>query len=219
MPAPKFFLDAQKTQQVEISWRLFWKDITVKYNGTVIGSFQNLAHLKQGETFQLPDGSPLRIYYSTAYGEQGIRIEHNGRPLKGTAGDPATRLKGIFSICIFIGALNILIGTLGEFADIQFLREMGAGWLLIVIGAIVIGLGYCVHKYRSVPALIAVIALMVIDIIAYLIAGVAEGGRPGFGGIAFKVFFIIFLVRGFGAIRDLKETEMFGEHGKRSPFL
>jgi hypothetical protein len=217
MPSNKFFLDDQKTQQIEVRWRGFWKDITVNYNGNPMGGFQNLSHLKQGETFTLHDGSPLRIYYSSSYGEQGIRIEHNGRPLKGSIGDPATRLKSILGLAIFIGGLNIVLGAVAEFGDVEFLKQMGIGWVLIVIGAVIIGLGYCVNRYRSVPALIAIIAILAIDIVATVAVAASEGGRPGTGGIVLKVFIIIAMVRGFRAIREVKEAEVFGN--ERSPFL
>lgn len=211
MATNKFYLDEQKTQELVISWRGIWKDITVTLNGNVIGGFENLSHLKQGNVFHLADGSTLGIHYSTERYAPGLRIDYNGRPIKGTGGDPDTRLKGVFGIAIFIGALNFIIGAIAEFGDSEFLLNMGASWILMVLGAIITGLGYCVWKFRSAAALIVIILLLVADILLTLYFSMEEGGRPGFGGTVLKVFMIIALSKGFGAIRDIKDAEVVGD--------
>jgi len=220
MPQNKFYLDEQKTQELIISWRGWWKDITVTLNGQVIGGFQNFSHLKQGNVFHLPDGSTIAMHYSSERYAQGIRVDLNGRPLKGTSGDPEVKLKSVFGIAIFIGALNLIIGAIGEFGDSEFLRDLGAGWGIMVLGAIVIGLGFCVWKFRSVAALIIIIVLLVADIILSLYFSMEAGGRPGIGGTVLKVFMIIALSKGFAAIRELKDAEMIGDRNlqNRNPF-
>ncbi len=220
MPSNKFYLDDQKTQELVISWKGWWKEITVTHNGHVIGGFQNLDHLKQGNVFHLQDGSTIGIHYSTERYAQGMRVDYNGRPLKGTGGDPDTRLKGIFGIAIFIGALNFIIGAIAEFGNSEFLLEMGASWILMVLGAIIVGLGFCVWKYRSTAALITIILLLVADILLTLYFSLEDGGRPGFGGTVLKVFMIIAMAKGFSAIRDIKDAEAIGDRNlqNRNPF-
>jgi hypothetical protein len=220
MPANKFYLDEQKTQELILSWRGRWKDTTVTLNGHVIGSFQNFDHLKQGSVFHLQDGSTIAMHYSTERYAPGIRVDFNGRPVKGSSGDPEVKLKGIFGIAAFIGILSFVLGAIGEFGDVEMLREMGIGWISMVAGTVVAGLGYCVWKFRSVAALIIIIILLASDIIRTLIASVAANGRIGFGGTFLKVFLILALVRGFGAIREIKDAEKIGDRNlaNRNPF-
>lgn len=207
MPVNKFYLDDQKTQEITLSWRGFWKDITVAHNGHVLGGFQNFSHLKQGQSFHLHDGTLLNIHYSTSYGDQGIRVNVNGRPLKGSSGDPEVRLKSIFGISAFIGGLSMIVGAIAELGKVHMLLEMGVGWVSMVIGAVVIGLGYLVWKSRSVPALIVLLLIVVGDIFLTIIMSVADGGQPAVGGIVIKVFLIVAMVKGFGAIQELKDKE------------
>lgn len=202
-----FYLDENKTQEVIVSWRGIWKDVTVTLNGEQIGMFPDFRSLKQGNVFHLRDGSTLAVHFSTERYNQGLRIDYNGRPLKGTSGDPETKLKSVFGISIFIGALNLIIGAIGQFGDVEFLEEMGANWILMVIGAVIIGLGYCSWKYRSNAALIAIILLLVADIMLTFYFSLQEG-RVSIGGVVLKVFMIIALSQGFGAIRAIKDEEL-----------
>lgn len=207
MPANKFYLDEEKTNEIELSWRGIWKDITVKHNGTPIGGFENFRHLKEGNSFVLHDGSRLDIYYSSAYGDQGLRISHNGRPLKGSSGDPEAKLKGIFAIACFIGGLNFIVGALGQFEVSEMLVEMGANWILMVIGAAIIGLGYVTWKKVSAAALTGIILIIAIDILSTVYFAMDSGGNVPITGVGLKVLFIIQFVRGYGAITAYNEQQ------------
>jgi hypothetical protein len=218
MPKQSYFLNADKTDVIELSWRGFWKDITVTHNGHVLGTFHSFSHLKQGQYFTLHEGSTLHIYYSKAYGDQGMKVTINGFPVKGSSGDPEVRLKGVMGIAIVIGALQFILGAIGEFGDVELLQEMGVSWPLMVIGAVIIGLGYCVYKFRSVAALIVIIVIIGLDALLTLAFSI-EGGRMSFGGIFIKVFMIIALAKGFSAITELKDQEAIRDRdlSKKNP--
>ncbi|HTF05569.1 MAG TPA: hypothetical protein VK826_16195 [Bacteroidia bacterium] len=207
MPQNKFYLDDAKTQEVIISWRGIWKDISITHNGVAIGGFENFRALKGGNRFHLNDGSALDIHWSQAYGDQGLRIAHNGRALKGSSGDPEAKLKGIFGISIFIGALNFIVGALGQFGVSEMLEDMGANWVMMLVGLIIVGLGYVVMSQKSAGALIGIIIVIAADVILSLYFMMEEGGRPSFAGIGLKVLFIIQFARGFGAIREYHEQK------------
>jgi hypothetical protein len=211
MAQNKFYLDEAKTQEVIVSWRGIWKDITVTHNGQAVGGFENLSALKVGKIFQLNDGSQLRVYFSTAYGDQGLRLEVNGRPIKGSSGDPEVKLKGIFGIACFVGGLNFIVGALGEFGVSEMLEAMGANWILMVIGLVIVGLGYLVMSQKSAGALIGIIVVIAADIILSMYFMMEEGGRPSFAGVGLKVLFIIQFARGFGAIREYHDQKMMQE--------
>lgn len=219
MPSQKLYLDEQKTNEIIVSWRGIWKDITVTHNGTPIGGFDSFRHLKEGGSFMLSDGSRLDIFYSNAYGDQGLRVSHNGRPVKGSSGDPEAKLKGIFGLSCFIGGLSFIIGALGQFASIPFLERMGANWIQMIVGLIVIGLGYVVMRSKSTGALIGIILILVLDIIATVYVSVEMGGRMPSTGIGLKILFIIQFARGFKAISQYKAWELEEQNAvPRSPF-
>lgn len=204
----KFYLDDEKTQEVIVSWTGIWKNISVTHNGNVIGGFENFKALKEGNTFTLNDGSPLEIYWSTSYGDQGLRLSRLGRPLKGTSGDPETKLKGIFGIACFIGGLNFILGAIGQFGDVEFLDEMGANWVLMVIGTLIIGLGYLTMKQKSAIALTAIILLISADVLLTLFMSLDSSGRFSITGVGLKVIFIIQFARGYKAIREYQDAKI-----------
>lgn len=207
MAKQTFYLDDSKTREIVVSWRGIWKDISVAENGTELGSIPNLAALKVGANFNLSDNSVLNVYFSTGYGDQGLRLLHNGRPVKGTSGDPEVKLKGIFILACFIGGLNFIVGALGQFEISELLVAIGANWTLMVLGLLIGALGYVAWKHKSSGALIAIILLLAADTILSLYFIMEEGGRPSFAGIGLKVLFIIQFSRGFSAISEYKNWQ------------
>lgn len=207
----KFYLDDEKKEEVIVSWTGIWKNITVTHNGQVIGGFENFRALKDGNTFTLLDGSPLEMYWSSSYGDQGLRLTRLGRPLKGTSGDPETKLKAIFGIACFIGGLNFILGAIGQFGDVEFLDDLGANWVLMVIGALVIGLGYLAMSQKSALALTVIILLLAADVILTFMTTMDSNGRFSITGVGLKVIFIIQFARGYRAIREYHEFKMMQE--------
>jgi len=185
-----------------------WKDITVTENGEFLGKFANFTALKAGSSFQLSDDSILNVHYSTSYGDQGMRLMHNGRPLKGTSGDPEEKLKGIFAIACIIGGLNFIIGLLGELEISDMLVEMGANGILCVVGLLIGVLGYVTWKQKSTAALIGIILIIGVDAVLNLVLMMDAGGRPSFAGVGMKVLFIIQFSRGFAAITEYNNWKL-----------
>lgn len=201
-----------------MSWYGYWKDITLTYNGQVIGGFPNFRSLKEGSTFYLPDGSPLQVFWCTNYGDQGLKINYNGRPIRGSSGDPETKLKGIFILACVIGGLNFIIGAIGQFGHSEFLEQIGAGWGLMVIGTLLAGLGYLAMSMKSVVALASIIVLLSADILLTLMLTSGSGRRLPITGIGIKIIFIIQFARGFRAIREYKELKRDEERNALNSF-
>lgn len=214
----KFYLDEEKTQEVIVSWRGIWKDVAVTVNGEQVGGFPNMSALKQGGVFHLRDGSTLAVRLSTERYDSGLRLDHNGRPLKGTSGDPEIQLKSVFGIAVFIGALNFIVGAIGQFGDVEFLERMGANWILMLVGAVIIGLGYATWKFRSGAALLVIILLLAANIFLELFFALEEQASPSIGSVVFKVFMIIAMAKGFSAIRAVKDEELMKNRKAANPF-
>lgn len=208
MPSQKCFLDEARTQEVEVSWRGIWKDIRVTHNETEVGRFANLAELRQGREFQLNDGSTLSVRFENKFGgDTGLVILHNGKPVKGTHGDPEVTLKSVFYIACFIGGINVLLGMIAGFSESELLRGVGAGYFTALLGLGIIALGYVAWKQRSPVALGVIVGLLALDAVLIVALNDAPNGRMPVTGIGLKILFIIQLARDFRAFRQLKEEQ------------
>jgi hypothetical protein len=201
VPQQKFHLDAAKKEDVLIQWKGIWKNVTVSYNGTPLGEpFANLAALKQGNHFTLPDGRDLHVIFATGLSKNRLEFTLDGRPLPGSAGDPAAEVKLAAFAIWFIAGLSTLLGVLGM-SGVKFLAELGFGWPSLVAGIVFAGLGYLVHTKRSQVALAVALALFAVDTVLMITAGMDAGGRVPTTGLIIRVFLFIPMVRGFGAIK------------------
>lgn len=98
--------------------------------------------------------------------------------------------------------LNVAIGLVVELFDVTFLRAIGAGWGSVVSGLIYGALAFFVRR-QSLVALGLAVRLFALDGIFGMVAAMQSSGRPPVGALVARVFFLIPMVRGFGAIREL----------------
>jgi hypothetical protein len=82
MYSKHFRLEFGKPALLEILWNGGWLNvkgnISIKYDGDVLGSFQNRSDLEQGQEFQLKNGALLKIQlisndFEILYNQQSIR--------------------------------------------------------------------------------------------------------------------------------------------------
>ncbi len=206
MPKQKFHLDAAKTQEILIQWKGFWKDITPSLNGTPLGEpLPNMAALKQGRDYPLPDGRTLNVKFVSGIGKNRLELSLDGRPLAGSAGDPKTELKVAAGVIWFIAGLSALLGVLGM-TGVEFLAAMGFGWPSLVAGVVFGVLAYFVGK-KSMLALGLAVGLFAIDTVVTLAAGMDAGGRIPTTANIMRVFFFMAMFPGFSAIKKVREEE------------
>jgi hypothetical protein len=183
---------------VEATWGLRWRDTRIKVDGAEIGTVPTQAELKQGRTFQLPDGSQLTVKLGRQYLSPALQLTRDGRPLPGSGSDPASRLSLAYGIIFFVGAINIILGIAAVAADIDVLKRLGLGYATMVLGLIYLVLGYFVRR-RSTVALVIAIALFAVDTVLAAALG-------AIGAVVARVFFLIVMFGGFSAIRELKQA-------------
>ena len=85
------------------------------------------------------------------------------------------------------------------------MQALGAGWYTLIFGMVFIFLGIFTWR-RSQMALVIAIVLFALDGFLSFIA-MAQNGSFAFGGLIVRVFLIIPLVQGIGAIGQLKKAE------------
>jgi hypothetical protein len=211
MPKQQLALEPGGAKRLEISYGLNWKNVSIKLDGREIGVIPDQNTLKEGRTFKLDDGSDLSVQLTRSALSTELRVLRNGKPLPGSASDPARKLATSYGVIFFVGGLSAVIGLLAEIGNVDFLRGFGAGWFTVIIGVLFIGLGFLVRQ-RMLLALYAAIALYALDAILLVVTAVSvPGGRAPISGIALHVVFLIFMYQGVGAIQELdRQAQMRG---------
>lgn len=202
----KFSLAEGQPPSVEITWRGIWKEITVTLNGQVLGTVPNQKALKEGRDFPLPDGGTLRVQLKIGFASAELQVLRNGHPLPGSGSDPAQRVKVAAGVVWFIAALNIVLGLVVIFLNIELLARLGIGWAAVIEGALYAVLAFFVGR-RSALALGLAIALFALDSVVWIAMIVQSHGSSGGGGIVMRIVLFLPMLRGFRALKELKERD------------
>jgi lysylphosphatidylglycerol synthetase-like protein (DUF2156 family) len=204
MQKQSFAFERNGPRRLEIGWRAFWKDITVWLDGQVIGTFDGQKELKAGKEFPLPDGSKLHIQLVQKLTLIELRVLRDGQPLPGTGSDPAVRIKTAGFLLYFVAAVNLVLGAVGLFG-VEFLQELGIGWVNLVYGLVFLVLAFFTMK-RSLVAIILAVAIYALDGLAGFCITTLSGGLA-VPSLLFHFFMLIGIIPGIGAIRDLKKQQ------------
>ena len=206
MPKQVFALEPNGPKRLEISWHGFWKDMRVTLDGNPLGTVPDQQALREGRTFPLPDGSTLKLQLVRAFSSVEFHITRNGRPLPGSVGHPASKLRNAYIMLYIIGGLNIVLGTLTQLIGIEYFLRLGIGIFSIIFGAVLALLGFLVQK-KIVIALVLALIVLAADAVLGLVAAFLEGYQPSAAGIALRVIYMLPLFPAFKAIRELKRSE------------
>jgi hypothetical protein len=214
MPKRKFPLETGGTPRVEVEWKAFWKNTTVRVDGREVGQIANKKMLDAGQEFPLEDGSVLKVQLApttlgNAFTGPELLVSHNGQPVPGSGSDPVTKLSSAYGVVYFIGGFNILVGILTLIFNIELFGGSVGGGASFLYGGIFLALGYFVQKQHSIIALGLAVGLFTADSIATLGFRASEAGstaaRGGYGFLVVRIIFIIVMCQGFGAIRQFKQ--------------
>lgn len=203
MPKKTFAFDKGGPQRLVLSWSFGWKKFVVELDGAPLGTIDNVRVLKAGQDFPLGDGTTLRVQLTTGLGAE-LQVLRDGQPLPGSGGDPETRIKTASSVVFFVAGLNAVLGLAAVAFEVEFLLANGIGYPSLVIAAVFGGLGLAVKLRRSQIALILAVGLFALDGIGTVVLGIMDGVQPGVGGIIVRVLLLIPMIKGIGAIRELK---------------
>src|SRR5690349_16726264 len=102
MASAKFPLVAGGPRRLEISWGTFWNEIIIMFDGREVGRIPSKTEHNQGTSIRLPDGSEIHVRLVQSFVNSELQVTYNGRPLPGSASDPATRVKRAGYILCFI---------------------------------------------------------------------------------------------------------------------
>lgn len=203
MPKQSFALEAGGTKRLEISWKGLWKDVTISMDGTPIGVIPNQKALSAGQEFRAPDGSTIKAQLVNKMMSTELQVLRNGQPLPGSASDPETRWKAAYGIVYFVAGLNMILGFVSYFLNVEFLQQIGIGFGSILFGLVFLLLGFFVQR-KSNLALILAIIIFALDGLLGIVLAAAQGYTPGVGGIIARIILLVPMVQGVGAIKTLK---------------
>lgn len=203
MPTKKFALEKGGPQRIELSWKGMWKNLSVKFDDREIGVIPDQKTLKQGQTFSMGDGSNLFVHLAQSFGSAQLEVLRDGKPLPGSDADPEQQVNTAAGILFFIGGLNVVIGILAEFAQVEFLQQLGIGIFSVIFGVVYLVLGVFTRQ-RSRIALGIAIALYVLDGLFAIMTIFQANGTPGMGGLVVRVLFLIPLIQGFNAMSQIE---------------
>jgi hypothetical protein len=206
MPKKQFALEPGGPKRVTLSWSGFWKNFEIAFDGTLVGRIETKQQLETGSSFALPDGSQLNVQLKRVAMTQELQVLRNGIPLPGSASEPAERLSAAAGMLYFVAVLNAALGILAGLAQVTFLLSLGLGYASVIVGGIYGGLGYLVKAKRSRPALVVAIVLFALDGLASVFLAVQHGGSPPVGGLVARVFFLMPMWKGLGALTELKSA-------------
>jgi hypothetical protein len=202
MAKQTYALEPNGPKRLEVSWGAFWKDITIRLDGSIIGTIPGHKELQAGQEFQLPDGSVVSVKKFSATELQVLR---NGKPLPGSASGPGSALQVAYMVVFFIAGLNIVLGLSELFFPIEPPARTGFGVFTIVVGLVFLVLGFFVSR-KSIAALVIATVIYALDSIAGIGLAFLQGNSPGIGGILMRVMLLIAMAQGIGAIRALRQT-------------
>jgi hypothetical protein len=103
----------------------------------------------------------------------------------------------------FVAGLNLVLGFVSLLFNVEFLQQIGIGFGSIIFGLVFLVLGFFVQR-KSAVALILTIVVFALDGILGVFLAASQGYNPGIGGIIARIFLLIPMVQGVGAIKTLK---------------
>ena len=202
MPDRSFALERTGPERLGVSWRGAYKELSLSFDGRPVATFDDPNELKEARRVALPDGSTLEVQVARPFLLPELLLTRDGEPVPGSAGDPVVRHAAAWQMVAAVAVLNVVVGLLVEATGADFLRGIGAGWPSVFAGLVYAVLAWLVRG-RSLVALGVTVGLFVLDGILVLASATKAGGTPPVGGLVARAFFLVPMLRGFPAIREL----------------
>ena len=165
--------------KIEMSWGLFFKNFTVRFDGLEVGRFEGQLELNSGRDFSLPNGETLRVKKTQKMMTMLIEVLINGEPVEGTDSDPRTLVRNAYYVAIFLCALNVIVGSLAFFFKIDALTQLGFGWYNLIIGTLYFLPTFLGFRNKSWLMLSFILAIFLFDTVN-AIYWIFELSRRGF---------------------------------------
>ena len=205
MPSRKFLLDKKNNQELEIKWKWHFQKIIVYLGVKKLWLIDAEKDLKQWKEFELDNGSKLFVKvvkYLWFIPELEILLDWKILPDSPT--DPNLQLDQVFWLIAVIAWLNILLGILWSLW-IDFLIALQVGFVSIVYGLLLLVLAVWLKKKCGI-CLWIIVVLWIIELV-YRFYLMMNTGDVSVWWIIIKIVILVFMLRGFSAIKKLKKEK------------
>lgn len=202
MPTYTYTLEKGGPKLVEISWRgFFCKNVSVSFDGQLLGIIETRKDVKQGRHFKMPNGSDIFVRLVNSMTATELHVLLDGKPLPGSGSDPEHQLKSCANVLYTFAAVTMIFGLV-----MTMNKQVITSMVTIGIAALFALLAWLVSK-RSVAALIIAIALVIINAALLVYVPLSSGGSLRTGWLIFYILMLIPLFKGFPAISQLRRDE------------
>jgi len=199
MPEQNFALEQDGSKRLRVVSKMFSSHYTFYLDGQLLGQIEDAKDLKKGRDFTLPDGTKLNVRQKSTFGSTELQLFRNGTPLPESNADPQKRLQISYGFIYAIGVINIVGGIVLLLTQTSSVGGLELKFVsAIATGIIYLVLGFFVQRRSKIALGVAVIGF-VFDTLSMVLSGVAG---PGVLVTRF-VFFVMPIIKGFGAIHDL----------------
>jgi len=180
------------------------KDLIVRLNGNLIGSIARNEELIEGREYILDNGSVLKIQAVVNLGFRLV-VLMDGQPVPGSQSHPMQRLKESFTAFFIIGGYYIALSAAALIWNVDYLKEAGFNFASALWGSMFVILGLFVLR-RSLIALTIGVCLLILETVTFLLEPNSNFSTAVLG-LSLRAVLIIFMIRGFSAIRELKSSK------------
>jgi len=192
----------EKRLELEIFWKGWYKNVAVSLDGNSLGVIPNQMALDAGQEFRLIDGSTIKVPLVRKLLSSELQILRNGQPLPVSSSDPQIRWKSAYEVVYWVAGLNLVLGFVSLLFNVESLQQRGIGFVSIIMGLLFFVFGFFVQR-KSSAALILAVVIFAIDGIASLYFALSQDDKVS-SGLLVKIFFLISMIQGIGAIKVLK---------------
>lgn len=127
MPSRKFQTSLNgNSSTIEVKWKFFWKDIHVLINDQRVLDIPRKKDLDKGVEFS-HEGNHFKVQFKMFFMTPQLVVEINHNPVEGSGNDPVTMVRSGQYLILFLIGLNMLVGSLSIFGQVQLLQESGYG--------------------------------------------------------------------------------------------
>ncbi len=212
MPKQDFSFETNGPKRLEISWGMFWKNITIRLDGIELGTIASQMEFRQGKEYSLPDGSKLFVRLANSLMGQEVQVTRDGKPVPGSSSHPETRIRSAYTLLYFIAGWKVLFGILGMVALGVDLSKFSMEMISIFLGVVFFFLATMARK-RSILALVAGIVLFAGDAAYSTYVSMQAGNQPNVFSLVIQVFLIYYLYQGIKAMQLEKQGETNPQSG------
>ena len=188
MPTRKYPLNFGSPEKVSITWKDYYKDIVISFNGNVIAEFGSKSELSDFVSIPISDNQDIKVRIKT-----NPEILLDGNPLPGSSGDPIFSVRNAYMALYIYGILNLFTGSI--LIGIARLDEvLLLGNISIFLGFIFIFLGILAQRANKIGFIIALFLLLghIISLIIIPTDGEVRIGGGGYGGIVLSSIVLFF---------------------------